>query len=53
VADDDCIPAANSPQAQNRRVSLDQFCDLSEFEVVGRFQEVNEEHFRGGHNGAA
>jgi len=25
---------------------------LSEFEVVGRFQKIDEEHFRGNHNGA-
>jgi len=50
VADDDYTQSANSPQAQNRKTSLDKFCHLSEFEVVGRFQDVYEEHFRGSHN---
>jgi hypothetical protein len=52
VADDDYTQSANSPQVQNIKTSSDKFCDLSEFEVVGRFLEVDEKHFRASHNSA-
>jgi hypothetical protein len=52
MADDDYTQSANSSQVQNRKTSPDKFCDLSEFEVFGRFHEVDEKHFRGSHKSA-